>query len=325
MEVWWFSPTIFDRSSNFLPSTNCSRMKVLIIFAILAITPLTFVAQNSENESNKIPITAEEWFEYGWLKSRMAGNEEARDAFERAIALKPDYAEAKYSLGVWYLRPKRRCALGRNLKLTKEPDPAVLKAIDALNDAIKLIPNSPAPYERLGEAYKRLGSKTDAVNAYKAAIVNGSDDLFMYLDLARIYEELNQHDGAISQYQAISKKYVELRDLKKEETTQERESEMHIGARLAFESSYRELSRLYFKLDRLNDALTTYLQIFDLRLNDSDTNFELGQLYVRLGDRTNAIVQYEALKRIADSETHTFSKKELKKDARNLLKQIESL
>ena len=89
-------------------------MKYLLIF--IAIFGLTTAAQAQtskyEDPSQKYeddvranPNSAEAWYRLGEFDRQRFTRGKAREAFMKAIELKPDYAEAYNGLGLWFQSP----------------------------------------------------------------------------------------------------------------------------------------------------------------------------------------------------------------------------
>jgi len=77
---------------------------------------------------------------------------EAIDAYQQAIKLKPNYAEAFFNLGDAYAASERH-----------------EEAVIAYKQAIRFKPNYDAAYFGLGDAYQALGKHEEAVEAYSHA------------------------------------------------------------------------------------------------------------------------------------------------------------
>ena len=108
---------------------------------------------------------------------------EAVVAYKKAVALKPDYADAFQKLNekiesVWYFRT-----------LTERGSPYV------------------EGYRSLGLAHHQLKRYAEAIVAYKKAITLKSDDAFTYCVMGDSYRNLDQYTEAVAAYkQAIALK-----------------------------------------------------------------------------------------------------------------------
>lgn len=87
------------------------------------------------------------------LKDEPGKLREVLQAYERAVALRPDYAEARMALGVQLLA-------GGNYA----------EAASHFEAAEELVPTLPAVHVNLGDAYRALERWTDAQNAYQRAL-----------------------------------------------------------------------------------------------------------------------------------------------------------
>jgi tetratricopeptide (TPR) repeat protein len=113
---------------------------------------------------------------------------EAEAAFERAIAARPDHAEALYSYGLL-------------LKQTNRPDRAAsLFARAAVND-----PTFAEAYVELGVVYAQLGRHADSAAACQRglAVDPASEEALLCLGVARYH--LGQYAGAQELFEAVLK------------------------------------------------------------------------------------------------------------------------
>jgi tetratricopeptide (TPR) repeat protein len=90
------------------------------------------------------------WFEIGYKAGEAGKYEQAITAYQEAIRLKPNDAEALGNLGVAYNR------LGQ-----------YDKAISAYQEAIRLKPDFARAWANLGEAYKHNGQQSDVIKVYE--------------------------------------------------------------------------------------------------------------------------------------------------------------
>jgi tetratricopeptide (TPR) repeat protein len=104
---------------------------------------------------------------------------EAAAAFERAIKLRPDFAEAEAQLGLAYQK------LGR----TQD-------AIDAAQRAVSLRPGEAWTHRNLGEVYRASEKWTEAIEAYQRATSLKSDDAEAFNAIGFCYRKLKDPQNA---------------------------------------------------------------------------------------------------------------------------------
>jgi tetratricopeptide (TPR) repeat protein len=145
-------------------------------------------AARQQQQGEQVSGDAREAFDRGMSAYRNDRDEEAVEAFKRAIEIDPDFAEAHYRLGLAY-------------NATKKPDEAEKAFRDAVKAYEKLTKrddkNSDAFY-LLGLCYEKLGEYNDAVKALKEAVKTSpteNDD--KYFELAFSHYQLAQYDEAV--------------------------------------------------------------------------------------------------------------------------------
>jgi len=105
-------------------------------------------------------------------------------AYQEAIRLEPDDAEAHYNLGAAY------GGLGR-----------YQEAITAYQEAIRLKPDFAEAHSNLGLAYGNLGRYQEAIAAYQEAVRLKPDYALAHSNLGRAYSHLGRYEEAIPAYQ----------------------------------------------------------------------------------------------------------------------------
>ena len=122
--------------------------------------------------------------------------EEAEKANNKAIDIKPDYANAYYNLGI---------AL-QELKKLKE-------AIEAYNKALSIKPDYPDAHYNMGNAFREQGKLDEAMQAYNRLLSIEPDYVEAYNNMGIVFQEQGKLDEAIQAYtKALSIKpdYAEL-------------------------------------------------------------------------------------------------------------------
>ena len=119
----------------------------------------------------------------GACQKAIGSIDSAIQSFEKAIDLKPDYAEAHYNLGVAY----------QNMNNLSD-------AAECYKKAIIIQPNYPAARINLGSILLRLGDYSSAIESLKWAIAFNPENAEAYNNLGAVYSELQQFETAIAQY-----------------------------------------------------------------------------------------------------------------------------
>jgi tetratricopeptide (TPR) repeat protein len=151
-------------------------------------------------------------------------NEKAIDAYQQAVKLNPDFAEAYFKLGMAYsqLEIEQRDA---GVLTEEEPTPVKTKkgkkeAAPKLSDADKAFENAVKAYKKildkdpkddvahfnLGRAHNKLNQDTDAQKALKEAVKLKPDDGLYQTEFGEILIKLAQYEEAV----AALKKAVEI-------------------------------------------------------------------------------------------------------------------
>lgn len=104
---------------------------------------------------------------------------EAIGHFQEALAIDPDFVEARYNLGVTYQKMK-----------------AYDKALLQFRDAVRLRPNRPVYHFAMGTCRFHLEQYADAVDAFEAVLALDPGHLKARYSLAVSYEKLGRQDRA---------------------------------------------------------------------------------------------------------------------------------
>ena len=115
---------------------------------------------------------------------------EAVAAFQEALKLDPDLAEAHFRLALGYK------ALGKEEEAEAEYKKAVASFKKYLEDHED---DSEAHYD-LGQAYAGLGQYSEAIREYRLATKLKDDDTDMYYDLGMAHTKLAQYDAAAAAF-----------------------------------------------------------------------------------------------------------------------------
>lgn len=128
-------------------------------------------------------LSATDWFEKGSALLIAGRNQEAKEAYTRAIELNPKYAWAYSDRGVAYLK------LGDSRQALKE-----------FNKAIELDPKFAGAYYNRGVVYDKLGDHRQAFRDYDKAIELEPKFATAYANRGAAYATLGDHRQAIKDY-----------------------------------------------------------------------------------------------------------------------------
>ncbi|HEY6867968.1 MAG TPA: tetratricopeptide repeat protein [Candidatus Eisenbacteria bacterium] len=123
--------------------------------------------------------SAEDWYHTG-CELEATSPEQAREAYERALALDPNLPDAHVNLGrLFQLHGERGRA---------EPH---------YREAVRLSPDDPTPHFNLGVLLEELGRKDEAVHAYRQAILRDPDFADAHCNLGLLLESLGRRQEAV--------------------------------------------------------------------------------------------------------------------------------
>jgi tetratricopeptide (TPR) repeat protein len=239
-----------------------------------------------ETISRLDPDSAEAQCEYAktYVKTSQ-GAEKAIELFERAIKLKPDYAEAYNGLGwayldTWGIRAALRPPSRKNCTV----------AIEFFEKAVSLNPAYFDSYLGLGFCYNRLGRNKDALPYLEKAVQLNPDDGNAWTYLRLVYEELNRYEEAIE----AQKRDIQIGS--DDEMTMEKLYARNIPGR--GKDRYLDmldLARLYEKNGQIDEAVTCYEQAKTLEPFDPIAYHHLALALFAAGQREAAFFQYNLL------------------------------
>ena len=129
---------------------------------------------------------ARELLEKGKELYRNDADAEAVLAFQEAIRLDPDLAEAHFRLGLGY----------ESLGKREEAEAQYKKAVVAFRKYLEANSEDPEAHYDLGQTYAGLGQYSDAIREYREATKLKEDDPDIFYDLGVAYTKLAQYDAA---------------------------------------------------------------------------------------------------------------------------------
>ena len=147
--------------------------------------------QRAAEEARDHETTAEHWYELA-CELEMSSVDAAKDAYERAIAVDPDHADAHVNLG----------------RLLHEQG-ATAEAEQHYRAAFESNPDHDTAAFNLGVALEDLGRIDDALAAYATAIALDPDNADAHYNLAGIYEQRGDKQTAL-QHLKVYRALVQL-------------------------------------------------------------------------------------------------------------------
>lgn len=147
------------------------------------------LAMRAAAEEREPAVTAEEWYQLG-CELELSSSPEAKDAYEHALRLDPDYADAHVNLG---------------RLLHEDGTPAL--AEPHYRAAMRARPDHDTAAFNLGVALEDLGRFDDAVEAYRRAIELDPANADAHYNLAGLYERRGEKQAALRHlktYKALS-------------------------------------------------------------------------------------------------------------------------
>jgi len=105
------------------------------------------------------------------------------DAFNKALAIKPDYADAHYNMG-----------------LVLQEQGKLEEAIEAYNKALAIKPDYAELYNNMGNALKEQGKLEEAIEAFNKALAIKPDHAFAYSNMGIALQEHGKLEEAIESY-----------------------------------------------------------------------------------------------------------------------------
>jgi len=207
-------------------------------------------------------------------------------SYEKALKLKPDYAEAYANLGDVYknsghfdmaiinyeralnIKPDFLVVLG-NLGNVYSDSGQLAKAVKYYERALKINPDIAIIYNNLGIALKGLGRLGEAISSYERALKIKPDFAIVYCNLGNVRRDIGQLEAAVECYKEalkIKPDYVEAC--------------INIG-------------NIYRNLGNLDAAIEYYEQAIKINPNHAEAHGNLGSVYSDAAQFDAAIACYE--------------------------------
>jgi len=209
--------------------------------------------------SHATKVTTGNYFAYnnlGTAYEKLGRLQDAAEAYQQAIRIKPDFTEVHFNLGNVYTN------LGR-----------YQEAINAYRQAIKIKPDFKDVYYNLGNAYLALNRNQEAVESFNQAIKIKPDFEDAHFNLGTAYLNLGYYKEAIETYQQV----------------------LRIGSDSS-EEIYCNLGVAFYNLGRYPEAIESLRQAVKIKPDYVDAHANLGFIYLTAGDKDSALEEYKILK-----------------------------
>ena len=193
-----------------------------------------------------------QWMNYGNQLWRYGRFDEAVSAFERVIAINPDYDRAYYAMGLTYLYK------GNNAQ----------KAVISLEKATQINPKSYFYWRYLGFSYRELKQYDLALAAYDKVINQNPEDFILYVERGDVLHDSQNYQDAIVSYSEAIK----------------------INSQHPW--SYNNRGNTYYESKQYQQAVADYNQAIEINPNFADAYHNRGLVYYDLQQYQQAISDY---------------------------------
>ena len=247
----------------------------------------SFSSLNSESQKNK-RAAAESLYSQGLGILSRDDYTHAVGYFEKAVEIDPNYAEAWYQAGFCY------GMLGRHAD-----------ALKASRQAAKLRPEWSETYVNIGASSYALGQYKDAAEAYRQAAKIDANNADTQYSLGLSLGKLGRADEEILAYKravALKPDYANAYELLGAAYFKQKKFADSLAAFEQLKTykpdakTYNYLGENYFELGKTEESVDAFNNAVSYNSNFDKARFNLGRAYLKLGDRDNAMVQYEILR-----------------------------
>jgi len=153
-------------------------------------TNISAIARQVSNNLPEDRARAKAQLDKGKELYRNDQDAEAVLAFQEAVRLDPDLAEAYFRLGLGY----------ESLGKREDAEGEYKKAVEAYKKYFEQNGDDAEAHYALGQTYASLGQYSEAIRQYKEATKLKEDDPDMFYDLGVAYTKLAQYDAAAAAF-----------------------------------------------------------------------------------------------------------------------------
>jgi len=236
------------------------------------------------------PPSAMAFYNYGTILARKGQHEQALAYFQRALVLRPGFADCWYNLGNTF------SVLGR------WPE-----AIRAYRELLARAPNHASGAYQLGNALLALGDAAGAIAAYQLALEHRPDHVDARANLGTALLKLGRREEAIGAYQqalALDAQRADIHynlgnclvDLERyEEALAAYRTALEINPQIV--EAWNNLGSLLERLRRVEEAQTAYENALKVDPDHADARCNLAGVLLRQGLRQRAVSELEEVLR----------------------------
>ena len=224
----------------------------------------------------------------GWISHQQREFDMAIKRYQQYLAIKPNDAEAHYTLGL---------ALGE-LQRTE-------LAIEHFERSIASVANNVAVHRRLGDAYTGLQRLEEAIAPYQTALALEADDVVTIIKLANVFHGVQRYTQSIPLYEralALQPDNAQVHrhlgaSLQKFGQTQKAIKcfEQALILRPDYIDARIKLAQVLGELGRAEEALVHLEQLIELKPDDTEAHIILAATLRELGQAEFAIQRLEQL------------------------------
>ncbi|MEA5561195.1 tetratricopeptide repeat protein [Planktothrix agardhii] len=196
MQQWEQAISSYEKALELNPNLAAVYWNLGKVFQTVGRVDESITAWQKALELQPNLVEAEFNFEFGNSLARRGLWDEAAKNYQRAIALKPQWAEVYANLG------SVRSQQGEEQE-----------AIQYYQKAIELKPDLPQPYLYLGHIFSNKGESEQAIYHYQQSIKLKPDSIDSYANIANIYAKIGRVEAAIQNFEqalALQPDWAEL-------------------------------------------------------------------------------------------------------------------
>ncbi len=212
------------------------------------------------------PDYADAYYNIGIALRKQGKLDEAIAAYQKAIEIDPDYADAYYNIGI---------ALRKQGKLDE--------AIAAYQKAIEIDPDYAKAYYNIGIALRKQGKLEEAIAAYQKAIEIDPDYAKAYYNIGIALDDQGKLEEAIAAYQ----KAIEIDP--------------------DYAKAYYNMGIALRKQGKLEEAIAAYQKAIEIDPDDADAYNNMGYALEKQGKLEEAIAAYQKAIEIDPDYTRAFN------------------
>jgi protein O-mannosyl-transferase len=266
------------------------------VLAALGVATWTRAAVYRDSETlwrDTVAKNPKAWAGYnnlGLILLQSGKTREAIEHFQRALQLKPDYADAHYNLGIAFAQTDR-----------------IEDAINQYEQALRLAPDSAETHNNLGIALKQVGRLDDAISHYEQALRITPNDAEVHYNLATTLRQVGKNNEAIVHFEQavrinpdfVGAHYNLGAALVKAGRTEEAIQQFEQALRLKPDfNEHNKLGIALMQMGKLPDAIRHFEQALRLDPNLPEVHYNLAAAFERTGKFNEAIREYEQAMRL---------------------------